>query len=292
MSRDTTGQPVTSPGPGKSPASAAGSVPPVPGPDSTSDDAGTMTAKAASVNAPTAKTPTAKAPTAKAPTAQAPTAEAPTAKSAGTQTPASGTAAAQTASPGTGARTSAGGGPATVKPATVPPVSAPKASEAADSASGRSAAGDQPASPARETKVPRMASEKVSAPSLTQKTTTGPRRVRLAVSRLDPWSVMKLSFLLSIAIGIMIVVASVVFWMVLDGLHVFTEVNDMIVAILGEETKVNILQFVELKRVVSLSTMIAIVDVVLLTALSTIAAFLYNVVAALVGGVHLTLTDE
>ena len=54
----------------------------------------------------------------------------------------------------------------------------------------------------------------------------------------------------------------------------------------------SILQFVELKRVVSLSTMIAIVDVVLLTALSTIAAFLYNVVAALVGGVHLTLTDE
>ena len=127
---------------------------------------------------------------------------------------------------------------------------------------------------------------------MTQKTTTGPRRVRLAVSRLDPWSVMKLSFLLSIAIGIMIVVASVVFWMVLDGLHVFTEVNDMIVAILGEETEVSILQFVELKRVVSLSTMIAIVDVVLLTALSTIAAFLYNVVAALVGGVHLTLTDE
>lgn len=258
MSRDTTGQPVTASGPGKSSASPAGNVPPVPGPDSTSDDAATTTAKAPPVNAPTAKTPTVKTPAA---------------KSAGTQTPASGT-------------------PAAVKPPTVPPASPPQTPGAAASAAGHPQAGDQPASPARETKVPRTASEKVSAPSLTQKTTTGPRRVRLAVSRLDPWSVMKLSFLLSIAIGIMIVVASVVFWMVLDGLHVFTEVNDMIVAILGEETKVSILQFVELKRVVSLSTMIAIVDVVLLTALSTIAAFLYNVVAALVGGVHLTLTDE
>lgn len=126
-----------------------------------------------------------------------------------------------------------------------------------------------------------------------KKPVAGPRRVRLAVSRVDPWSVMKLSFLLSIAIGIMIVVASVVFWLVLDGLHVFTEVNDMIVTILGEKTtQTDILQYVELKRFVSLSTIIAIVDVVLLTALATIGAFLYNVVAALVGGVHLTLTDE
>jgi hypothetical protein len=38
--------------------------------------------------------------------------------------------------------------------------------------------------------------------------------------------------------------------------------------------------------------MVAVIDVVLLTALSTIMAFLYNVVAALVGGLHLTLTDD
>ena len=38
--------------------------------------------------------------------------------------------------------------------------------------------------------------------------------------------------------------------------------------------------------------MIAVVDIVLLTALSTIGAFLYNIVAAMVGGIHLTLTDD
>lgn len=120
----------------------------------------------------------------------------------------------------------------------------------------------------------------------------GPRRVRLAVSRVDPWSVMKLSFLLSIAIGIMIVVASIVFWLVLDKLHVFTDIDAMIKDVLGTDTKVNVLQFVELDRVVSLSTIIAVIDVVLLTALGTIVAFLYNVVAALVGGIHLTMTDD
>ncbi|NKY38792.1 DUF3566 domain-containing protein [Cellulomonas septica] len=123
-------------------------------------------------------------------------------------------------------------------------------------------------------------------------TVGGPRRVRLAVSRIDPWSVMKLSFLLSVAIGIMIVVAAAVIWLTLDGLHVFTEANNLVKQITGEEGSINILQYVEFRRVVSGATLIAVIDVFLLTALSTIGAFLYNIVAALVGGVHVTMTDE
>ncbi len=128
---------------------------------------------------------------------------------------------------------------------------------------------------------------KVTAPA-----SVAPRRVRLAVTRIDPWSAMKMSFLLSIAAGIMLVVATVVFWKVLDGLQVFTEIDAIIKEILGDNTEVNVLQYVELSRVVSLATLVAIIDVVLLTALGTIGAFLYNVVAALVGGIHLTLTDD
>ncbi|WP_245643281.1 DUF3566 domain-containing protein [Sanguibacter suarezii] len=292
MSRDTAGQPVTASGPGKSSASGTGAMPPVPGPDAPSTDAAAPAAKAASPA--TSGKASAGAGTgsgaAAAGTAKVAAGKPAPGKSSGTATPAAGSAkvpAAQGSSTQTQTKVQS---TKAASPASAPTTPEAAASAASASAGSRSGAGD-PVSSVREPKA-RTTQEKASAPSLSQKTTTGPRRVRLAVSRLDPWSVMKLSFLLSIAIGIMIVVASVVFWMVLDGLHVFTEVNDMIVAILGEETEVSILQFVELKRVVSLSTMIAIVDVVLLTALSTIAAFLYNVVAALVGGVHLTLTDE
>jgi len=119
-----------------------------------------------------------------------------------------------------------------------------------------------------------------------------PRRVRLAISRVDPWSVMKLSFLLSVAIGIMIVVAAAVVWLVLDGLSVFTKVNDMVGEIVGKESSPDILQYVKFSRVVSGATFVAVIDVVLLTALSTIGAFLYNITASLVGGVTLTLTDD
>lgn len=121
---------------------------------------------------------------------------------------------------------------------------------------------------------------------------SGPRKVRLAVARVDPWSVMKLSFLLAVAVGIMIVVAAAVVWYTLDGLHVFTDVNDVIATLAGSPDFFPLEEYVSFKRVISLATMVAVVDVVLLTALATIGAFLYNIVAALVGGIHLTLTDD
>ena len=42
----------------------------------------------------------------------------------------------------------------------------------------------------------------------------------------------------------------------------------------------------------SIATLVAVVDIFLITALATIGAFLYNITAALVGGVHVTMTDE
>jgi hypothetical protein len=122
--------------------------------------------------------------------------------------------------------------------------------------------------------------------------TGAPRRVRLAVSRVDPWSVMKLSFLLSVALGIMLVVAAAVIWFALDSMQVFAQVDTLVREVLGAESNIDILQYVSFSRILSAATLVAVVDVFLLTALSTIAAFLYNITAALVGGVHLTMTDE
>ncbi|SKC61464.1 DUF3566 domain-containing protein [Krasilnikoviella flava] len=119
----------------------------------------------------------------------------------------------------------------------------------------------------------------------------GPRRVRLSVSRVDPWSIMKLAFLLSVAIGFITVVATMVVWYVLNDMGTFATMQTFLSDTIGPQA-VNLMQFVQFDRVVSLSVLIAIVNVVLLTALTTIMAILYNITAALVGGVHLTLTDE
>lgn len=102
---------------------------------------------------------------------------------------------------------------------------------------------------------------------------------------------MKLSFLLSVAIGIAMVVAAGVLWTVLDGMGVFSDINDLVSQILGSSA-FDINDFIGFGRVLSFGTVLAVVNVVLLTALSTLGAFLYNIAASLVGGLHLTLTDD
>ena len=119
----------------------------------------------------------------------------------------------------------------------------------------------------------------------------GPRRVRLTVSRIDPWSVMKLAFLLSVALGIMTVVAVALFWLVIDRLQVFATLQDFINEAVGAAT-VNITQYFEFGRIISLATLVAVVNVVILTILAAIMAILYNITSTLVGGLRVTLTDD
>nr|WP_274517187.1 DUF3566 domain-containing protein [Janibacter hoylei] len=120
------------------------------------------------------------------------------------------------------------------------------------------------------------------------------RRVKLMVSRVDPFSVMKVGFLVSVALGIALVVMTAVMWVLLSAMGVFDSVNELAGQIIGDGSgeEFDVMDFLGFGRVVSLSIVIAVVDVFLLTAIATLGAFLYNIVASLVGGVHMTLTDD
>lgn len=120
------------------------------------------------------------------------------------------------------------------------------------------------------------------------------RRVKLMVSRVDPFSVMKVGFLVSVAMGIAMVVMTGVMWGLLSAMGVFDSVNELAGQIIGEGSgeTFDVMDFVGFGRVLSLSIVLAVIDVFLLTAIATLGAFLYNIVASLVGGVHMTLTDD
>lgn len=119
------------------------------------------------------------------------------------------------------------------------------------------------------------------------------RKARLLVSKIDPWSVLKMAFLLSVALGIVTVVAAIVIWTVLDLTGIFDRVNQLLGEIAGSEGEgFDLRQFASLGQVVSFATIIAVVNVVLLTALAMLAAVLYNISSTLVGGIGVTLTDD
>ncbi|MET7639237.1 DUF3566 domain-containing protein [Streptomyces sp. NPDC005438] len=120
------------------------------------------------------------------------------------------------------------------------------------------------------------------------------RKARLRVAKVDPWSVMKVSFLLSIALGICTLVAVSVLWMVMDAMGVFSTVGGTVSQATGSEgsSGFDLESFLSLPRVLLFTGVIGIIDVVLATALATLGAFIYNLSAGFVGGVELTLAED
>lgn len=118
-----------------------------------------------------------------------------------------------------------------------------------------------------------------------------PRQLTLSVARLDLWSVGKIGFLLSVAGAIILNVAVLVIWLMLDAMHVFGAIEEFLTRI-GADSFVGLLKYLHLPQVMSMTTLVGVANIILLTALSVLVALIYNLVASLVGGVRVTLMDE
>jgi hypothetical protein len=105
---------------------------------------------------------------------------------------------------------------------------------------------------------------------------------------------MKSAFLLSVAFGIVTIVAVTIVWGVLGAAGVWDSINQMVQDVLGGEETSNfdIEDYLGMSRVLGFTMLVAVLDVVLLTAMATLGAFLYNMAAALLGGVELTLAED
>jgi len=120
------------------------------------------------------------------------------------------------------------------------------------------------------------------------------RRAQLRLVQIDAWSVMKTSFLLSIALGIVLVVAVAIIWAVLGAAGVWDSINSIVQQAVGNEngTPFDIQKYVGTSRVLGFTMIVAVIDVILITAISTLGAFLYNLSAALLGGIEVTLAED
>ena len=152
-------------------------------------------------------------------------------------------------------------------------------------------AGSAPVTPAP---GPRAAGSSGGTRAAAPKNRPATRKARLRLLHLDPWSVMKTAFLLSIALGIVTVVSVGVVWSVLDAAGVWNSINSTVGDVIGGETAstFDVQNYVGTSRVMGFTMIIAVVDVVLLTAIATLGAFLYNLAATLLGGIEVTLAED
>lgn len=119
-----------------------------------------------------------------------------------------------------------------------------------------------------------------------------PMQVRLVLSRVEPWTVMKVTFLLSVCFGIAMILAGILVWLLLNSMHVFSAVENFVNSIDPSGAVAQLVDYVRLPRVVAITTILAVANVILMTAFATVGALLYNLSAALVGGIRLALTDD
>ena len=176
---------------------------------------------------------------------------------------------------------------------TAAPVAAKPAAKAtpqpAVTKSGSAKAAPAKVAPAK----PAPAKAGISAEELSDAVPRKQRIARLRLVQIDAWSVMQTSFVLSIALGIVQIVAVAIVWFVLGQAGVFDSINSMLQDVIGGEGKTfDITTYFGTSRVIGFTMLAAVLNVVLLTALSTLAAFLYNLAATLLGGVEVTWAED
>jgi hypothetical protein len=129
------------------------------------------------------------------------------------------------------------------------------------------------------------------APSAQSRSVRVPRRTSLQLKRLDPWSVLKISLVLSVCGFLVWLVAVGVLYGVLAGMGVWDQINGTYSDLTSANNPQLNAQLISGGRVFGVAFVIGLVNIVLMTALATVGSLVYNIAADFVGGVEVTLSE-
>ncbi|KXP08332.1 hypothetical protein AXK57_17935 [Tsukamurella pulmonis] len=117
----------------------------------------------------------------------------------------------------------------------------------------------------------------------------GPVRAGMQLRSIDPWTTFKISGVISVVLFFVWMIAVGVLYIVLSGMGVWSKINDSFQTLTNEQAGVSLLTA---GNVFTYAGLAGLANVILLTALATVGAFIYNLCADLVGGVEVTLADR
>jgi hypothetical protein len=116
------------------------------------------------------------------------------------------------------------------------------------------------------------------------------KQVRLKLVYIDFWSAVKLSFLIAVCMAVITLVATFLVWTVLNQTDVFGQVNELTTDIAGGTTE--ILTFVQLANVMGFAAIVALLNLIVITALGAVFALLYNTSVKITGGLLVGFTNN
>ena len=120
----------------------------------------------------------------------------------------------------------------------------------------------------------------------------GPVRASMQIRRIDPWSALKVSLVLSVALFFVWMIAVAFLYLVLGGMGVWSKLNSNVGDLLTSASGSTGGELVSSGTIFGGAALIGLVNIVLLTAMATCGAFIYNLTTDLVGGVEVTLADR
>ncbi len=152
-------------------------------------------------------------------------------------------------------------------------------------------------SPGKPKKPPKAArppkAVKAQAARQAQNGTLSARRAQLAVIRLEPWSVMKFSFMISLVGWVVLFVAVAGLYFVLSKLGVFHSIETSVSSVTSGKTSAGVKasNWFSASRVLGYTMLVGAVNVILITALATVGSVIYNLVTHVAGGIEVTLKE-
>lgn len=118
------------------------------------------------------------------------------------------------------------------------------------------------------------------------------RDAQLVVSRIEPWSVMKFSFMIALVGWVVLFVVVAALFYLFSSLGVFHQIEQTIGLISSTKgSGSNAAKWFSASTVLGYTMLAGAIDVVLITALSTVGAVIYNLVTTLSGGIEITLRE-
>jgi len=120
----------------------------------------------------------------------------------------------------------------------------------------------------------------------------GPVRASMQIRRVDPWSALKVSLVLSVALFFVWMIAVAFLYLVLGGMGVWSKLNSNVGDLLTSASGQTGGELVSSGTIFGGAALIGLVNIVLLSAMATVGAFIYNLTTDLVGGVEVTLADR